>query len=193
MANGLLPRSPTMNSRLVDRDLVWLQHDLDAAVLFVAERLVRLRRLFERQPVRDDEGRIDQPALDEIEQRPHVAHHVGLTHPERQALLERRAERNLVEKPTVHTWNRDDAAFAARMNRAGIAHRPAGPHSPMAIAVPGLKAPFPAAMKPVGKMSDKNRTWSSGRLAGTLGGPTSANRPGTNRACPPAFPPVKWE
>src|SRR3954470_725114 len=94
-----------------------LQHDFDAAVFLVFERLVHVRRLLERDTVRDHERRIELARLDAIEQRLHVSHHVGLTHLERQPFLEGRAKRNLVEKSAVDTWNRYDAAFAARMDR----------------------------------------------------------------------------
>src|SRR5438128_8264958 len=45
-----------------------LQHDLDAAVLFVAEHLVHLRPLLQAHAVRDDEGRIDVAVLNVAEQ-----------------------------------------------------------------------------------------------------------------------------
>src|SRR5690242_13282904 len=42
-------------------------------------------------------------------------------------------------------------------------------------------------------MSDRNRTFSSGMPSGIFSGPTSANGTRAYCACPPAYPPVKWE
>ena len=52
---------------------------------------------------------------------------------------------------------------------------------------------FSAAMYPVGKMSERNSTFSSGRSDSILIGPTSAC--GTRRysACPPVYPPTRCE
>ena len=52
--------------------------DLDAAVLLVAERLVHLRSLVELDPVGDDEGGVDLPLLDALEQVVGPAVDVGL-------------------------------------------------------------------------------------------------------------------
>src|SRR4051812_24181924 len=48
------------------------QHDLDTLVLLLAKHLVGLRCLLERQPVRDDEGRVDFPFLDPLQERFHI-------------------------------------------------------------------------------------------------------------------------
>src|SRR3954467_3477612 len=55
-----------------------IEDDLGAMVLLVAEYLVHLRRLSDRNTMADHEARVDLAALHAIEQRFHVAHHVGL-------------------------------------------------------------------------------------------------------------------
>src|SRR5690348_185208 len=55
-----------------------LEDDLQALLLLVLEDLVAVRRLVERQAVRDDEAGVDLAALDAVQQRPHVALHVAL-------------------------------------------------------------------------------------------------------------------
>src|SRR4051812_5191201 len=66
-----------------------LQHDLDAVVLLVPERLVCASSVLEREAVRDDERRVDLTPLHPLEQWPHVLVDVRLAHLERQALVER--------------------------------------------------------------------------------------------------------
>src|SRR6185295_9063750 len=94
-----------------------LQHYLDALILLVAEDLVGLRGVVEREAVRDDERRVNLTAFDAAEQRLHVLHHVCLPHPERESLLERGAKGNLVEESAVDAGNGDDAALTAGVNR----------------------------------------------------------------------------
>ena len=67
-----------------------------------------------------------------------------------------------------------------------MANCPTGPQPQIATVSPPFKLQKSAAMYPVGKMSDRNRTCSSLRFPGTLIGPTSAY--GTRRysAWPPA-------
>lgn len=75
-----------------------LQHDLDAAVFLVAEGLVGFRHFVERDPVRDDEGRIDLALLDFLEERFEVAMYVRLPHLHRQPFVlkhRRRRRRSL--------------------------------------------------------------------------------------------------
>ena len=43
--------------------LTGLQHDLGHVVLLIVEHTIPVRRLFERHPVRDQEGRIDLPSM----------------------------------------------------------------------------------------------------------------------------------
>src|SRR3954462_6745338 len=74
-----------------------------------------------------------------------------------------------------------------------MANSPTGPHPQTATVSPGLMSQFSAAMYPVGKMSVRNRTFSSGRWSGTLRAPTSANGTRTYSACPPAYPPYMCE
>src|SRR5205807_4460531 len=59
-----------------------LHHDLDAAVLLVAKRLVELRPLRERRAMRDHEGRIDLALLNPLEQLRQIALHRRLRHAE---------------------------------------------------------------------------------------------------------------
>ena len=42
--------------------------DLDARVVFVTERAIHRRRIFQTDPVRDDERRVDLAAFDALEQ-----------------------------------------------------------------------------------------------------------------------------
>src|SRR5690606_26157779 len=78
-----------------------LEHDFDAAVVLVTERLVHFRPLLEADAVGDDEGRIDLPFLNAFEQVIGPAIDVGLAHAEGQALVHRRAEGNLVDKSAI--------------------------------------------------------------------------------------------
>src|SRR5581483_2019234 len=55
-----------------------LQHDFEAVVSLVLEELVAARSLAQRDPVRDDERRVDVAVLDALEQRAHVAVDVAL-------------------------------------------------------------------------------------------------------------------
>ena len=112
-----------------------LQHDLDAAVLLVAEHLVAVGRVVERQPVRDDERRVDLALLDPLQQRLHVPVDVGLAHLEGQALVERGAERELVEQPAVDAGDRDRAALAAALDRLAQRVRPVGRQHQAALAL----------------------------------------------------------
>src|SRR5262249_30989722 len=100
----------------VHRLAVRLQHHLDAAILTISEHLVGFGRGVERQAVGDDERRIDLAAFDALQERTHVPHHVRLPHPQRESLLERRAERDLVEESAVNAGYRDDAALAPGLN-----------------------------------------------------------------------------
>src|SRR5258705_5993719 len=49
---------------------------------------------------------------------------------------------------------------------------------------------FSAPMYPVGKMSDRKTTFSSGNPSGIFSGPTSAQGTRAYCACPPAYPPI---
>src|SRR5256885_13552275 len=50
-----------------------LHHDLDAAVLLVAEGLVEFGPFFERCPMGDDKGRVDLALLDAFQHRAKIA------------------------------------------------------------------------------------------------------------------------
>src|SRR5690606_28434856 len=86
---------------------------LDATVMLVAEGLVHLRPLLEADAVGDDEARVDLAFLDALEQVVGPAVDVGLAHAEGQALVHRRAERNLVDQPAIHAGNGNDPGRAA--------------------------------------------------------------------------------
>src|SRR5687767_11509412 len=77
---------------------VWLEHDLDALVALLLEYLVGMRRLVERNAVRDDEGRVDVAVTDVLQEAAHVARHVRLAHLEGEGLGEGGAEVHLVEE-----------------------------------------------------------------------------------------------
>src|SRR5580765_1242053 len=68
-----------------------VQDHLRAVVFFRQKHLVAPRRVVERQPVADHEGRIEDVALDELHQRRQIAVHVRLTHLHREPLRERGA------------------------------------------------------------------------------------------------------
>lgn len=64
---------------------------------------------------------------------------------------------------------------APKRNALRMANCPTGPQPQMAMVSPGMILQNSAAMKPVGKMSERNKTRSSESTCGTLSGPTSAN------------------
>src|SRR5436190_19924768 len=63
----------------------------------------------------------------------------------------------------------------------------------MATVSPASIPQLSAAMYPVGKMSDRNNTCSSGRPDSIFSGPTSANGTRKYSACPPGNPPSMCE
>ncbi len=71
------PRSPPERGDRAGGRRSGLEHDLLAAVLLVLEQVVAVRRLLERQGVRDDPRRVELAALDPLEQRAQVAVHVA--------------------------------------------------------------------------------------------------------------------
>src|SRR3954451_24037765 len=89
-----------------------VQHDLDAAVLLVAERLVHRRPLLERNLVGDDEGRVDLSLLDPAQQVIAPAADVRLPGAHRDALVHQHAERDLVAQPAVDARYREYARRA---------------------------------------------------------------------------------
>src|SRR6185503_6831918 len=70
-----------------------LEDDLGVVVLVVVPVLVHLGRLLERGVVRDEEGRVDLPLLDHVEERPGIFLDMGLALLDRQALLHHLTER----------------------------------------------------------------------------------------------------
>src|SRR5579871_584339 len=71
-----------------------LQHDLYAVLLFVLEDLIGPRRLIEREPMRDDEARIDLALLNALQQRSQIAMHVRLPGNQRQRLVHEGSHRH---------------------------------------------------------------------------------------------------
>ena len=68
-------------------------------------------------------------------------------------------------------------------------NRPTVPQPQIATLSPGRISQLSAAIQPVGRMSDRNSTWSSDSPSGTTSGPTLALGTRTNSAWPPAMPP----
>ena len=101
-----------------------IEHDLDAVVLFLEERVVSIGRVLQRQSVRDDHAGIDVALLDVLEQLWHVLVHVRLPHAERQAFAESRAEWEVVEESAINARNGNDSALAARLNTLPQSKRP---------------------------------------------------------------------
>jgi hypothetical protein len=97
--------------------LLWLEDDLHALVLLVLERLEAVRRLAERQAMRDHEARVDVALLDVLVERLHIPLHVALARLHRQALVHERAGGELVHEPAVDADHRDDAARTAGEDR----------------------------------------------------------------------------
>src|SRR4051812_20313654 len=105
---------------------IWLHHDFHAAVLLVAEGPVHLRAVFERAGVRDHERWIDLALLDAAQQVVGPAVDVRLSHAERQALVHRDAERNVVDDAAVDAWNGQGAGRAAGVDHLAQHMRPVG-------------------------------------------------------------------
>src|SRR5947209_107441 len=89
------------------------QDDLDAAVLLVAEHLVHLRPVLERNGVGDDEGRIDLTFFDAAQEIVGPAVDVSLAHAEGEALVHRLTHRDFVDEAAINARNRDHAGGAA--------------------------------------------------------------------------------
>src|SRR5690606_39131324 len=84
--------------------LAALHHEprLAAPVEFPREQPVRVRRVVQREAVRDDLARLHAPRLDVLQQVRHVAVHVALPHPQREVLVHRGADRHQVPRRAVH-------------------------------------------------------------------------------------------
>src|SRR3954471_4711913 len=78
-----------------------MEHDFDAAVLLVAERLVHRRPLLQPDPMGDDEGGVDLAFLDAVQEIVGPAIDMGLAGADGQTLVHQRAERNLVEESAI--------------------------------------------------------------------------------------------
>ena len=84
--------------------------------IYDPEDAVHLRRAINGHAMADDEAGVDFPALHAIEQRLHVAHHVGLPGLHRQALVHNGAKRNLIDQPGIDAGDRYRPALAASRN-----------------------------------------------------------------------------
>src|SRR4029453_16744582 len=93
MYGSVLPRR--RRGCVVRRRHARFHDDLDARVVFIAERAIHGRGVLGTNRVRDVEGRVDLAVFDALEQDGHVPVHVRLAHLEGQALGERSAQRKL--------------------------------------------------------------------------------------------------
>src|SRR5882757_6314457 len=93
-----------------------LHDDLDAAVLLGAEGLVELWALFESSAMRDDEGWVDLALLHPLKQLRQVMLHRGLGHSEREAAVDRRSHRDLVQQTAVDPDDRNRSEIATAMD-----------------------------------------------------------------------------
>src|SRR3954463_11768470 len=91
----------------------WFQHNLDAAVLLVAEGLVHLGSPFKGLGVGNDERRIDLIFEDAVEEIVGPSVHMGLPGADGQSLVHHRTHWKLVEQATVDAWYRKDAGGSA--------------------------------------------------------------------------------
>src|SRR5689334_4455718 len=96
--------------------LMRLQNDLDAIILLFLEHRESLRYLIERQPVRDDEARVDLALLNSFEQRLQIALHMRLAGAHSQRAVHKRSDREFIHQAAVHSDDGNSAAVAARHN-----------------------------------------------------------------------------
>ena len=82
-------------------------------VLLVAKHFVHLRSLVDGHAVTDDKAGIDLPALNQFEQRLHVAHHVRLASFHRQSFVHISAHRHFVDESAVNTRDGNRTSLAA--------------------------------------------------------------------------------
>src|SRR5579862_9339341 len=92
-------------------------HYLDAVVLFAVEQAIALGRFRQSQPVRDREGGIDLPLLDQVHEWTYVLVHVRLPHLEGQPLREGRSHRESVNRASIKARNGNRASLAASLDR----------------------------------------------------------------------------
>src|SRR5258708_6448681 len=103
-----------------------LEDHLDALVLLVAKQAIGGRRVVERQPVGDDERRIDLTLFDALEQRTQILHDMRLPHLERQPFPECGAEWHLIQESAVDARNGHNPTLPARVNRLPQGRWPIG-------------------------------------------------------------------
>lgn len=96
------------------RPSLWLQDDLDAAVFFVSELLVRFRGVVQGFDVSDHERWIDLAIGDLFHQRCEVTLHVSLAQTNLQCFVHRGSPLQ-VHAAEVNTRHGHSAAFAAAL------------------------------------------------------------------------------
>src|SRR6185295_12129885 len=118
------------------------QDDFQAVVLLVEEHVEPRRRVAQRQPVGDDEARIDLAPLDSFEQRLHVSLDVTLAGPDRERPVDNGAHRKLVDETAVHADHRHGPAVATGMDGLPQSERPVALESERLLrAVVGIEWP----------------------------------------------------
>lgn len=85
----------------------------------------------------------------------------------------------------------DKYLFCAIEPGAGGAEQAYRAGAKIATLLPGLTSAFLTACQAVGRISDRNSTFSSGKVSGTLNGPVLALGTRTYSAWPPGIPPYK--
>src|SRR3954462_3216790 len=91
----------------------WFQHNLDAAVLLVAEGLVHLGSPFKRLGVGNDEGRIDLIFEGAVEEIVGPTVHMGLPGADGQSLVHHGSQWKLVEQAAIDARYREGAGGSA--------------------------------------------------------------------------------
>src|SRR5712671_6813414 len=105
-----------------------LEDDLDAAVLLLSKGVVELGSFFERGRMGDDHRGVDAAFLDELKQGWQIVLDGSLRHPKREATIDRRPHRNLVEETPVDADDRHHTEVAAAMDGLAQHMRPVAAH-----------------------------------------------------------------
>src|SRR5712671_1261089 len=82
-----------------------VDHDLGDVLLLVAPDLIHSGRLLKADAVRNDVAGVNLALLNAFEERLHVVLHVGLPHFHCDTFAESCAERDLIEKASINSWN----------------------------------------------------------------------------------------
>src|SRR5690606_14319629 len=92
------------------------EHHLSRLVLLLVEEAIALARLLERQAMADEEGRVDAPLADHVEETREIFLHVRLPGADGQPLLHHGADGKVVDEAAVDARDRDPPALAAGMD-----------------------------------------------------------------------------